>query len=226
MRHVTRDVAGKQRRKATNGRFSRNCSWKTRSVCCESIHRLIKVSIQTWLDCAFFFFLFPFARRSRRPRWRFNPSPQLLSQFLLVQDARIQREGREGVLLVNYSSRKLHFHPPPFGEGREAEHGWKIFPDFHLVRGYIRCLHCNFSRRINLWSPLRLWRDGPKTFNLCIGLSSLPSRWQERTRSQENARESLRDKFSHGSRNFEKFKLSHIHVESCLFVSSFIYKDL
>lgn len=154
----------------------------------------------------------------------------MLSQFLLVQDARIRirRErgkgrGVTGELFIS----KTTFSSSAFWGGTRSGTRMKNFSRFpDLVRGYIRCLRCNFSRRINLWSPLRLWRDGPKTFNLCIGLSSLPSRWQKRTRSQENARESLRDKFSHGSRNFEKFKLSHIHVESCLFVSSFIYKDL
>lgn len=126
--------------KATNGSFSRNCSWKTcLGPSCESIHQLIKLSIQisTVLLSSNYpflpFLLLSFSRRLQKKSavtiWS-GRSPQLLSQFLLVQDARIRREGR---LLVNYSSWKLHFHPPLFGEGRGTRmKNFSRFPDLAL----------------------------------------------------------------------------------------------
>lgn len=148
--------------RATDGRFSRNCSWKTCLVRPAASHRPTNQSFDPKFWHMFFFFSF-----NKCPFFFFAKTTAVTIQSVVaissrsVSRMRVYRGGREGRGVTGeLFILKTTFSPPAFWGG--TEHGWKIFPHLSRVATSLE----------ELISGLHLSRNGPKLLYRSI-LSSL-----------------------------------------------------
>lgn len=176
--------------RATNGRFSRTCSWKTYALL-RAIDQLIKVLIQTWLMFFFFsfdkwpFFFFFFLRKAKTTAVTIQSGRIRSCNFfsLCVQDARIQRKGRYRwiIHLENYI-----FVVPLLGRDARRNTDEKFL---QISRPFARGLSVATSLE-KLIFGLHLSRNGPKLLYRSI-LSSLRT-WERVFQNRETFAKVLR----------------------------------